>query len=314
MVFLAGIVPPALAVTFSVVRSAFSERPTTLNAQRSPLNVIAPRRSPGRPAPSSPPPRWRSRSRRSCPSTARAGRRRRAGRAAGGSTDAALSGGPGGGIVISPSTARCGSRRRASSVRQRVRRHAALARFAADVDLDEDARRPAARRGVAGDGLAQRDAVDGVNEIEDLERARRLVALQVADQMPAWPRHPPQRASPPPPARSSRRCRARRRRCAARTNSAGFVFDTAISRTPAASRPARAAAAAMRAPHGGERAGDDVRRASRARARRVRRARRSAAGRSARAGRGLRRSGARRRCCTIRSTRATKPAAPPWMP
>ena len=135
---------------------------------------------------------------------------------------------------------RCGSRRRASSAGSAVGRDAALARLAADVHLDSTRARAAACRGMARQRLAERDAVDRVDDVEDLERARRLVALQVADQMPARRSRPRRRASPPPPARSSRRCRARRRRRAARTSAAGLVFATAISRTPSADRGRRA--------------------------------------------------------------------------
>ena len=196
----------------------------------------------------------------------------------------------------------CGSRRRASSAGKRLGRDAALARLAADVHLDQHARASAARRGVRAPRVSPSAALSTVwIRSKASTRARRLVALQMADQMPAQPPPPTAARLPPLPARSSRRCRATPAAIAARTSSAGLVFATAISRTLVGiAAGARRRGGDARA-HRGDVGGDVEHRHDRALGAPPRGGGR---GRSARAGRAPRRPAGRRRCCTSRSTRA----------
>ena len=195
-----------------------------------------------RSARSSRPPRRRPRSPASCPSTARADRAPRRARAAprtsGGCPRARSASG---GIVIRPAD---GDR---AALEERVelgRRDAALALLAGDVDLDEHARaRGGAWRRSCSSTESRADRVDEAHERRDLLD---LAALQVADEVPR------ERVA----VRGDLRLevlravladdRRRRPRASAPSSSTGDVLHRRDELDVAASRPARAAAAAIR--------------------------------------------------------------------
>ena len=211
-----------------------------------------------RPGRSSRPPRWRPRSRRSCPSTApdrapasvtgsRSASSRRPREGAAGPRPGRSSSRP---TVISPRTSRCGS---ASELGQRrvdgVGREAGLGRVEVDVDLEQDRVAPPGPRPRRRAGRAARprstESTD-CDRVEDLERPARLVRLERADELPARARRPraPWPRPPGPGSRRGGRARPRPRRAAPRRGPSSR--PRRASPTPG-SRPARAQAAAIRA-------------------------------------------------------------------
>ena len=223
---------------------------------RADARLRAPRTAPARPARSSPPPRWRPRSRRSSPSTApdrarasvtrqrsatsrRPANVRRASVAVGGETP----------DRHQPAHLEMRQLEKLRHRRiDRVGREAGLRRIAVDVDLDQD------RIATAGSRLGD-EAVEPPGELRPNRptRSRRRppapgapcstgAARRGASGRPApagtlatasWTRFSPSRSRPAA--------------TASRSASGGTVFETATRVTPAGSRPARAQAAAIRA-------------------------------------------------------------------
>ena len=161
---------------------------------------------------------------------------------------AASADGTSGPIVIRPSTRRFGRARIDGEVRGDAgRREAGLGRVVGDVDLEQDRQRPPrpTLAGEAVEALGEREAVDGLDRGEQRRRhgrpcwtgagpTRCHVPPDVAGILSAasWTRFSPSTSSPAS--------------IADWTRGAATVFETATSVTSAGSRPARAAAVAMR--------------------------------------------------------------------
>ena len=208
---------------------------------RRPARARAGRRSRCRRAPSSRPRRSRLRGRRSCPSTACRAPSRRAQRARSSSRSARCGG------AARRSRGRLGDRHQAAqpqraaarrppraSARDLRRRDAALARLAADVDLQAHLQRRQARGALLGQALRdlQRSTLCTQSKCSATGRVLLLWSGPMKCHSQARRSAQLRRSCRAPPARSSRRRRAGRRACAARDQRrAGSVLLTASSVT-----------------------------------------------------------------------------------
>ena len=211
--------------------------PPPMNATFTLLSFRARRRLPCRCAPSSSPRRPPPPGRPTCPSTAC----RNAGVRAAGVEQTlhrlqwlrlARRVGSGSGIAIRPRSASRGSPATARPAPRRRRRHAALAGFAADVDLQQHVERRQSRPAAARTGAARSSGGRPTAPSRSARRSSRVLLLwigpmkchagQAGAQAPAHAR-----SCRGLPARSSRRSRAARRQATAITASAGKVLLTA---------------------------------------------------------------------------------------
>ena len=89
-----------------------------------------------------------------------------------------------GGMHISPTmSSPCSVRQRSTKSSASSGGHAGLLRFGADIDLDQQARRPPLPRHLLGERRGQLVAVDGLDDVEQRDRVPGLVGLQRADQV-----------------------------------------------------------------------------------------------------------------------------------
>ena len=154
-----------------------------------------------------------------------------------------------GGIAISPNDRQVVAAAGGEKALEPVRVDPRLLRLAPGIDLDEERRAGAARLRPVGEPARQPLAVEAVDRLEELERARDLVRLQRSDEVQLDPGNSARNGGQ----RSSASCTrfSPKTRCpassTARTRASGCSLETATSVTASAGRPARASAAAIRA-------------------------------------------------------------------